>query len=213
MTAAKKLPAEQEADLPRVMSLEGYFELDANDPEHKYDFWDGTVIMYPGGTFEHATVKFNLYGELRKRLGFGPCRGLDSDMRVEVEAPRSNRKGRYVYPDATVYCGDPTFREDAHAGEKRLTLTNPAALFEVSSESTSDIDRGRKLGAYTAIDSLRAYVVLAQDYPEATVFQRSAAGDDWRIEVVAGQDGMVSLTTIGVDLPLAELYRGLPAKD
>ena len=212
MSAAPKLPVDLEVPddewSPRPMSLDAYFDLDNNDPDRKYEFWDGIVVMHPGGTFEHSTVKVNLIVSLGNRLSDGPCRPLDSDMRVEVESPRGNRKGRYVYPDASVYCGEPTFREDVENGQKKLTLTNPVAVFEVTSDSSFKDDHERKLEGYAGVGTLRAYVILSQDAPEVMVFTRPDGGD-WRIGRRVGLEGVVPLPAIGIELPMADLYRGV----
>ena len=194
--------------VPQRMTPEAYFRFDRDDPDHKYEYWDGLVIMMPGGTFEHATVKTRLIISLGNRLGDGPCRPLDSDMRVEVDPlKRGKMKGRYVYPDASVYCGDPQFRDDDPEGE-RTTLLNPTVVFEVTSEWSERRDRTAKFRAYLNVPSLRAYVILARDRAEADVFERQADGN-WKIGGHVGLDAVVRLDSIDVDLPLSELYRGV----
>lgn len=46
------------------------------------------------------------------------------------------------------------------------------------------------------------YVLLEQDRPEATVMRRSMG---WEPEQVAGQDAILSLPEIGVDVPMREI--------
>jgi Uma2 family endonuclease len=38
---------------PQTMSVEEYFQLEENDPEHRYEYVDGYVYMMAGGTVNH----------------------------------------------------------------------------------------------------------------------------------------------------------------
>ena len=57
---------------------------------------------------------------------------------------------------------------------------------------------------YLAIKSLDAYVRIEQDRMEVVVERR--AGSLWSLERVCGPEGMVRLPTVGIELPLSELY-------
>ena len=68
-----------------------------------------------------------------------------------------------------VACGEPTF-EDAEVD----TLLNPTLLVEVLSKSTEDYDRGGEFEHYRTIESLREYLLVAQD--KAQVGRASGVG-------------------------------------
>ena len=93
---------------------EQYLEFDRN-AEYKHEYFFGEIVAMPGGSFQHNLIAANTTGELRNRLSGGPCRVLNSDMRVAV-----NTKSGYVYPDVTVVCGAPEFIDG-----RMDTLTNP----------------------------------------------------------------------------------------
>jgi Uma2 family endonuclease len=119
---------------------------------------------------------------LDQRLGAG-CEALAGDLRGETG-------GRIRYPDAVVLCGE----DDPAEGS-----FSPVLVIEVLSPSTALVDRRVKPAEYAAVASIRAYVLLEQDQPRATVLRRSAE------ETVEGLEGVIRLPELAVDLPLLAL--------
>jgi hypothetical protein len=58
------------------------------------------------------------------------------------------------------------------------------------------------MGVPTAI-----YVILPQNKAAGIVFFRKA--DDWMADPIAGDESLLRLPEIGIELPLAEIYAGL----
>jgi Uma2 family endonuclease len=106
----------------------------------------------------------------------------------------------YTYPDASVICGPLEF-EDA----RQDTVLNPTVLVEVLSESTEAYDRGKKFGHYRPIPSLREYLLVSHDEPRIEAFHRNDDGT-WTLVEVAGLDGRIPLTSLGIELTLREIY-------
>ena len=98
-----------------------------------------------------------------------------------------------------VVCGKPRFQDNQFD-----TLLTPTVLFEILSPSTEDDDRGRKFLFYRGIESLREYVVLAQNRPAVERYKRE--GDEWRLSAWDSIDATVRLDSIDVSIPLAEVY-------
>ena len=116
-------------------------------------------------------------------------------MRVRVD-----RLGLYTYPDVVVVCGEPEFL-DAEVD----TLLNPVLLIEILSESTEDYDRGMKFKQYRQLASLKEYLVVSQTEPLIEQFVRR--GDTyWELSEVRGLDQKLSLSSIGCELPFAEVF-------
>ncbi len=197
----------------RRYTVEEYLALD-DVSDIKYEYWDGYLVPHggwetdangrivgmAGGTDAHSDIASNLIGELRSALRGTPCKVTGSDLRV-----RSPRTGRYHYPDVMVTCGPRVF--DPPNG--RATVVNPLVLIEVLSPSTADVDRGEKFREYIAIESLRQYVLVSQDRPRVETFQRNADGG-WGVGPWAeGLDGTVAFPSLGVTIPLAEVYAGV----
>ena len=69
--------------------------------EIKHEYADGEVFAMSGGTRAHSLISGNVLGEVGAVLRDRNCEVHGSDMRVKVPST-----GRYVYPDASIVCGD-----------------------------------------------------------------------------------------------------------
>lgn len=161
----------------------------------KSEYLDGDVYAMAGGSPEHNTISVNVSGELRARLKGTPCQVFSSDMKVQT-----NPSGLCSYPDVTVVRGEPIFGDD-----HKDVLVNPAVLFEVLSPSTEAFDRGAKFERYQQITSLTNYVLINQNKARAEHFARQAP-NKWLLESVAGSEAALFLPSLGVSVPLAEVY-------
>lgn len=169
----------------------------SRDAEQKLVLWDGEVFAMAGASRRHNLLVAAVLGELRARLAGSGCAPYASDQRVRLPGG-----GRYVYPDATVACrpveSDPL---DAQ------TITNPRVLVEVLSDSTEAFDRGAGFIAYRELPSLTDYLLLSQHEARVEHYERAADGD-WLLRTsTAG--GEVVLASVGVRLPVDELYEGV----
>ena len=170
----------------------------------KHEFYDGIVrplgmlIGMASGTYDHSLVIVNSLRAIGNRLDGTGCVVLDSNIRVK---PRGQT--RYSYPDNTIVCGEPVF--DGRPGS-RTTINNPTVVVEVLSPGTQEFDRTEKLGRYLLIDSLREIVLMETRRPFVQTILR---GDDGQLVLsfFSGLDAAVTLKSVGVELPMAELYR------
>jgi len=162
--------------------------------EQKHEYADGEIFAMSGGSREHSLTATNLIGELRAALLDRPCEVHGSDLRV-----KSLATGRYVYPDASVVCGRPSF-EDA----SRDTLLNPIVIVEVLSDSTEAYDRGDKFAHYESIPSVQDYVIASQKEARIDHFHRQADGS-WNVRILRKDDVLV-LDAIGCKIPVARAY-------
>ena len=170
------------------------------DALERHEYYRGEVIAMSGGTFEHSRICANVIRELGNRLAGKPCGVQDSNLRIRV--PRTTL---YTYPDASVLCGDPQF-DPLDTG--RQTLTNPTLIVEVLSPPTESWDRGGKFDNYRLINSLQEYVLVRSDSARVESFLRQPDGR-WMFGVAVGMEATAQLSSIQVDLPLAEVYRGV----
>jgi Uma2 family endonuclease len=165
--------------------------------ERKSEYHDGRILAMTGATARHVTLVGNVHGLLWTRFREGPCRLYASDLRVRIR-----RENRYVYPDVVALCEEPRF-EDAVPD----TLLNPALVVEVLSGSTEAYDRGDKFAAYRRLESLREYVLVAQDRVSVERYRRS--GDLWTLTALESPDDELELESVGVTVPVAEIYAGV----
>ena len=161
---------------------------------YRSEYFRGEIFAMAGGSPKHSLIKTNVLGELRSRLKGHPRAPYDSDLRIRCAS------GLYTYPDASVICSELEF-DDVH----KDTVLNPTLLVEVLSKTTAAYDRGVKFDNYRTIPSLREYVLIFQDEPMIHRFLRND-DDTWTLSVVANLNQAVTLPSIGIELPLAEVY-------
>ena len=165
--------------------------------QERYELARGRVVMMTGGSRGHAIITRRLAAALERRLDPGRWSVLTSDFGVDL-GPATIR-----YPDVVV---------DAAGGRLGdLTATSPVLIAEVLSPSSATDDLGDKAAEYLRLASLLAYLVLAQDEPKAWAWVRGASGFPPGPNVIASSNEVIALTTLGIELPLAEIYLDLKA--
>lgn len=161
-------------------------------PEEKWELLFGQLFLTAGGTMRHSQICANLIAALHLRLRGTNCIVYTSDASVSAEEIDTS-----VYPDVVVRCGD------ALGGER--TMRDPTAIIEVASPSSEHRDAGAKLEAYTLIPSVQLYAIVRQDEWRVEVWRRASA-EEWDKEVLKRAESALALPTLGVAVPLAEIY-------
>ena len=98
-------------------------------------------------------------------------------------------------------CGEAAFLD-----RRKTTLTNPALVVEVLSDSTETYDKGAELDAYRGVPSVREIVFVRQDRRAVSAYRREDDGR-WTIEDLGGA-ATLALASVGVDVTLDDLYEG-----
>ena len=160
--------------------------------ELRYEFDGFQPVAMNGGTVAHSAIQMNLLGALSNRLRGKPCRPHGSHLKIKVA-------GRIRYPDAFVLCTP--MLNDARV------VTEPVVVFEILSPSTTDDDVFVKNAEYRATPSVQRYVVLQQSYVGALVFTRH--GDHWADDVLTGENAILTMPEIGIEIPLSDIYADL----
>lgn len=163
--------------------------------EGRSEYVAGEVFAMAGGSEEHNLIVTNVVGELRAQLKRQPCRVYPSDMKVRITSAEVG-----AYPDVMVICGDRAFYDD-----RRDVVTNPQLIVEVLSESTEAYDRGQKFAHYRALESLEAYLLIAQNRVCIDRYLRQDDGS-WNLRSYAHLNDVVELPTIHAHLELREVY-------
>lgn len=176
--------------LSRPMSVPQFLAWEERQ-ELRWEFDGFAPVAMTGGTSAHSAIERNLITALAIRLRGKKCQAFTSNLAISVA-------GSIRYPDAFVVC-TPVDRGS------RL-IEDPVVVFEVLSPSTALNDRIIKNREYRDTPSIRRYVILEQDQPAATVFERT--DNDW-IGHLLVDDAVLSMPEIGVEIPLADLYEGL----
>ena len=123
----------------------------------RHEYLGGLVYAMAGETRDHNQICQNLAFALRPRMKGGPCKMYQSDIRVNFLLRDDEY---YYYPDIVVTC-------DQRDTDVRF-LRFPKLIVEVLSESTERVDKREKFFAYTNIETLEEYVLVAQAGREAS---------------------------------------------
>lgn len=171
----------------RPLAVEEYLagELES---DIKHELVGGQVYAMVGVSRRHSLIAGTLYAVLHNRLRGGPCQAHISDFKVRID-------DIFYYPDVLVSCG---------AGGHDYYETAPVLIVEVLSPSTENRDRMEKRFTYQRLDSLKEYVLIAQDKVQAEVYRRIE--DGWELERFGERD-MLRLETVDLTVPLAEIYQ------
>jgi len=176
----------------RRYSLEDYFSLEEGSTV-RHEFFNGEIFAMAGGTVAHNQIAANVLRQLGTALKERPCRALGSDMRLLTPG------GLLTYPDVMVICGPVEL-----APGRRDVVTNPIVLVEVLSDATRAYDLGDKFELYKAIPTLRDYLTIDQRTVDVQCFQRD--GSSWNPATLSRVEEAVSLPSIDVRMPLADVY-------
>lgn len=163
----------------------------------KHEYLAGQVWAMAGGSPAHARITANVSALLTNLLTGKRCSAFSSDLRVRAKATTLG-----TYPDVTVVCGKLELDPDDRRGH---TVINPKVIVEVLSPSTEAYDRGERLEHYKAIASLEEVVLVAHDREEIETVRREADGS-WSRHIASAL-GVVELTSLGVELAVADVYR------
>ncbi|MCP9237252.1 Uma2 family endonuclease [Lewinella sp. JB7] len=173
--------------------------------EMRYEYHNGEVYAMAGGTIAHTILSSNtqrLIGNALTVAGKN-CISLNSDVKIEIEAAH-----RYIYPDAAVVCGkinESTMIKGA--------ILNPRVVVEVISETSADYDRGAKMRYYLSLITLKEYLLIDQDKAHVTLYRRHEESNLGSFHYADGLEDSIELKSIGVILPLRELYQNVDLED
>jgi Uma2 family endonuclease len=182
------------AEKTALLTVEEYLAGERHS-EVRHEYVAGAVDAMAGACLEHNTISLNIAAELRQRLRGTTCRVFMADAKVR---PSAASEQVFYYPDVMVAC-DPRDTD-------RYFLRFPKLLIEVLSEETERTDRREKFLAYTQIETLEEYVLVAQNRAEATLFRRR---NNWTPEVFNGRHGQLQLDSINCSMPLDAVYEGV----
>ena len=155
----------------------------------RYELVDGIVVAHAAPAPLHGVVAVNIAVALRSRMKGHPCRVEFATGAV----PRDQQRPTARIPDILVRCD-------------RL----PRILFEVISPSELRDWRGRnrKRRDEQDVEGVQEIVEIYQSQPSVHLYRKGAEGE-WVFEAVDEMEGVLTLRSIGIDLPLAEIYDGV----
>lgn len=181
--------------IPAGFSPEEYLVMERENAI-RHEYRRGLVYAMAGGSDDHSRLSINLLTEINLHLRDSDCQFFSGDVKVNYA------EDFFYYPDAFVTC-DPCDRED------RYVKRYPKLIAEVLSPSTEEFDRGVKFKDYQSLDSLEEYVLISQDEMRVECRRRVASAlGQWETEIY-GEGEQVLLKSIGLEVAIADLYRGI----
>ncbi|MGE3712584.1 MAG: Uma2 family endonuclease [Hyphomicrobiaceae bacterium] len=162
----------------------------------RFELVDGAPRAMAPASATHAIIQANAAAAIATHLRTHGLR-FRAGIRGPVTPPLKSRINARA-PDVTVTCAPPS---DSPVFE------DPILIVEVISPS-GETQTWESIRALAALTSLREILIVSSTSVEAQVFRRDASGA-WPYEPdVVGQDGVARLDSIGLALPMAEIYRG-----
>lgn len=162
--------------------------------EFKHEYLNGEIYDMTGASEAHNSIVANLVITLGSQLKGRPCHIYANDMRVKASAKH------YTYPDVVVACPKPILEDNEFD-----TLINPTVIIEVLSPSTEMYDRNAKLASYRAIESLQAYLLVAQDRAHIEYYLRQSR-NSWLLAEANGLEATIELAAIQCTLSMRDIY-------
>jgi Uma2 family endonuclease len=180
----------------KLLSVEEFLDACPNDQRH-YQLIDGVIVAMAPPAIPHQIIAGNLTFELGAALRANrPHCTVRSQAGI---APQGLSGRNHFETDITVTC---------EPGGYRGIAAEPVLIVEIQSPSTERDDHFVKLPHYQRIPSLQEILYVESERIAATLYRRS--GDGWQTIDLDGGDAGLQLETIGLDLPLSALYRGVP---
>lgn len=174
-------------------SPEEYLELETA-AKYRSEYYNGQILPMAGGSPNHNQIALNLSSALNFALRGRPYQVFMSDMRLWIPSYRL-----YTYPDVMVVSLPLQFVKD-----RQDTITNPAIIAEVLSNSTEKFDRGDKFKMYRSIASFNDYLLISQKTMLVERFTKNEQ-NQWVLSEYE-KDSVLDLEAIQFQLPLRELY-------
>jgi Uma2 family endonuclease len=175
------------------MSIEEYFAGEQTG-EIRHEYISGTVHAMGGASAVHNLISLNLAVTLRASARSTPCQVFIADMKVFLNI---GGEDIFYYPDVLMSC-NPDDREN-------YFRRSPCLVVEVLPPATKRIDRREKFLAYTSLDSLQEYILVAQDQQLLTVYRRK---NDWQPELL-GPENQLTFDCLDFSVPVTQIYEGI----
>ncbi len=128
----------------------------------KHEYVEGEVYAMAGTSDNHNRIVNDFISILTAHLKGSGCEPFSSDIKVRVTA------NVYYYPDILVTCESNP--------DSRYFRNRPILIIEITSPSTSHIDRREKLLFYQQMPSVLEYVVIDQHQMNVEVHRRQENG-------------------------------------
>jgi Uma2 family endonuclease len=178
----------------RRMTLEEFLAWD-DGTDTLYELVDGFPMAMTPPAEAHRILAVRLASRIDAALsGPRPC-----NAQIDAGVTRPDRADTYYIADIAVTC---------HPNEpRRQAIREPILLIEILSPGTERHDRRTKLVIYRQIPSVQEILLIDSETYYAELHRRQNA--QWITELLRGADASITLNSVGLAIPLSELYEGI----
>ena len=180
----------------KLLSVEEFLDSCPNDQRH-YQLIDGVIVAMAPPAIPHQIIAANLTAEIVPAVRQNRP-GCSTRSQAGI-APQGLSGRNHFETDITVTC---------ERGGYRGIAAEPVLIVEIQSPSTERDDHFVKLPHYQSLPSLQEILYVESERVAATLYRRG--GEGWATIDLGGGQARLQLTSIGLDIELAALYRGVP---
>lgn len=185
MTAQRKLPTQ-------TMTVDEFFAWDGGGHVGKLELVEGLVRAMAPASATHSFIQLNIGAAIKTHLRGTRCR-------VGTEAPIIPPMARRInarVPDIAVTC--------APINDSKV-FEDPVLIVEVLSPS-NEAETWDSIHVLAGLASIKEILVVQSTSISAEVYRRDETGAWPRDPEVVGPGGTIRLSSIDLDLPMAEVY-------
>jgi Uma2 family endonuclease len=178
----------------RRMTLEEFLVWD-DGTDTLYELVDGFPVAMAPPAEAHRILAVRLVLRIDAALADRrPC-----NAQIDAGVVRPDRADSYYVADIAVTCRPNEPRQQA--------VREPILLVEILSPGTERHDRRIKLLVYRQIASVQEILLIDSESYHAELHRRHDG--HWITELFRGADASLTLNSVGLSVPIAELYEGI----
>ncbi len=174
----------------RTYTVEEYLELEKNS-ETRHEFHYGKLIEIPRESRISSLISNNILKKWDDTLEEQGYFLYSHDIKAQIK-----KSGLYRYPDILV-----TPESD---DEDNYIVKKPIIIVEVASEDSWRTDTFTKRKEYTALSSLKYYIIVSQVEMYVELYSRE--GNNWVFSHFELPDETLELPDFNLKLTLSEIY-------
>lgn len=182
----------------KLMSVEQFLVWD-DRTETRHELFDGRPVAMAPATRRHSLLAARLAGRLTSALADRPPCNVFAEAGIRSTVSRRT----FFVADIAVSCAD--------APDDSQELEQPVLIVEVLSPSTAGTDPRRKLFDYRQLPSVEEILLIDTAGVYCEVHRRKESF--WSTDILRDPEARLRLETVGLDLPLGELYAGMTFED
>ncbi|HEY8873688.1 MAG TPA: Uma2 family endonuclease [Stellaceae bacterium] len=182
----------------KPMTLDEFLRWDDGTETH-YEL----IAGFPVAMAPPAEVHRILAMRLGSRIDAALANRRPANAQIAAGVIRPDRTDTYFVADIAATC------EGNEVG--RQAIKDPFLIVEILSPSTERHDRRTKLLVDRQIPTVQEILFIASDGFYAELHRRSGA--QWITEILRGGAARFALNSVGIEIPLSDLYEGIALAD